>query len=48
MIANFQTRKVAERYRDQLWATGWWFTSIIPYRGGWQVHVGLIRYQVAS
>lgn len=43
-IANFQTLRVAERYRDQARANGYWFTSMIPYRGGWQVHVGQVRY----
>ena len=43
MIANFQTYEVAERYRNMLRRNGWFFASMLPYRGGWQVNSGYIR-----
>ena len=43
MIANFQSHNVALWYRNWLWGQGYIFSTMIPYRGGFQVFTTGVR-----
>ena len=43
MIANFQSRDVAQKWCSRLVSRGWLFATVKPYKGGHQVHRGYLR-----